>query len=177
MMQDWYPQSQRLEQYVSICITKADHDEVRDYFDRHLPEESLLKILGANYTMQWFDNNFIVAMEKDNKKFIASPDRNHRCKVFYVSPFGTYKDEKTGEIVSPIDTSTNYNSTPPTQSYTPPTSNNPFSSNNSMSGNIPQAVGGGTVKPDAPAFTPINMITPIEWLVRGILQNPPQIKK
>jgi GTPase SAR1 family protein len=179
MLEDRPQQSGRLEQYISFCITKADHDDVRTHFSTHLPEESLLTILGKNCNMQWFDNNFIVTIEKDNKKFVASPDLNNRCQAFYVSPFGSYKDEKNGEMVSPIIIDTNtYESSASTTQSSP--SNSPFSTfpgGNNMSVNTLSSRGRAIVKPDAPAFNPVNMITPLEWLIRGILHNPPQIRK
>lgn len=94
--------TERLEQYVAFCITKVDHADFYETHQQSTPEDALLKLLGPNINLNWFNNYFHIKIDERKKRISDIPNKNNRCKFFYISPFGVYKD-KNGVIKSPIE--------------------------------------------------------------------------
>lgn len=108
--------TERLEQYVAFCITKVDHADFYETHQQSTPEEALLKLLGPNINLNWFNNYFHIKIDEKKNRISDIPNKHNRCKFFYISPFGVYKD-KNGLIKSPIeelelDSEQDYKATP-----------------------------------------------------------------
>lgn len=199
----------RLEQYVAFCITKVDHTDFYETHQQASPEEAILKILGPNINLNWFNNYFHLKIDEKKNKLSDIPNKHNRCKFFYISPFGVYKD-KNGAIKSPVE---------PIQEK-PLESNRPIKkrytnysqiSNNIVYINNTNAVAIGNIHQNESlpisksevmlnykeakanpqkgveqanigykintqvAFNPINVLSPIEWIINGIKEYSPNI--
>lgn len=182
-----------LEQYVAFGITKIDHPEVNQkYLEEKYkyPEQMFLEMLkpGENVNLEWLKGFFHAQIEKpkdkskDNSRLNINPSQENRCQLFYISAFGTYKDSD-GNIKSPVipneeekqkNTASKFDEKYPIwstdeQNYPDPYD---FGKENIKTEDInPNKY---KINIEAP-FNPINIFTPIDWLVRGIKSFPPNI--
>ncbi|NET41857.1 hypothetical protein [Okeania sp. SIO2B3] len=183
-----------LEQYVAFGITKIDHPEVNQKLLQEkyqYPEQMFLEMLGKgpNVKLQWLKGFFHAQIEKpkdkskDNPRLNINPTRENRCQLFYISAFGTYKDSD-GNVKSPVilDKEEKQKST----TSKAESEEDPIFSTYEQDDPDPYDFGKENIKTEdinpnkykidteAP-FNPINIFSPIEWLVRGIKSCPPNI--
>jgi GTPase SAR1 family protein len=179
---------QKLEQYIAFGITKADHEEVYNKFSgTRYAEKSMLEILGGNIGLNWLETFFHVQIDPRRQILYEQPSEYHRCRAFYISCFGVYKDN--GKFVSPVllekskGEDENSNSEP---SQSP----NPIFESTSNTNDLYDELLGGIESYDNPPepsiskiyvidekapFNAINVISPIDWMLKGIKQCPPQL--
>lgn len=178
--------SPELEQYVAFCITKVDHPEVYEKFCRSAATKSFLKLLGDNASLNWFQNFFHVDINSRKQELTPEPTQYNRCQFFYISPFGVYRDEVNNTTRSPVfvkstvDTPISpamlQNSDPIFQNFNPKA--DPYE-------NIPVGIPSYDSLGEKNAkiyqidtevkFSPINVLTPIQWLIKGIEHHPPAL--
>jgi GTPase SAR1 family protein len=178
--------SPELEQYVAFCITKVDHPEVYDRFCRSTATKSLLKLLGDNVSLNWFQNFFHVDINSKKQELTPEPSQYNRCQFFYISPFGVYRDEVNNTTQSPVFVKSTEDKLTP-----PKTSRNPdpiFQNSNSKADpyeNIPVGIpsyddwgekNSKIYQIDTEVkFSPINVLSPIQWLIKGIEHHHPAL--
>ncbi|MEB3340274.1 hypothetical protein [Okeania sp.] len=183
----------RLEQYVAFGITKIDHPKVNQklqvYEEQYkYAEQMFLDILGRgkNAKLTWLKNYFHLKIEgsKNLPKLNINPSLENRCQFFYISAFGTYKDgnnvkspvipneeekpkDNTYKIEEDSIFSTEDIEDVDVENFGNKNNNTEkFKSNNSKNKyRIEMTV----------PFNPINMYSPIEWLIQGIKEQPPNI--
>ena len=178
--------SGKLEQYVAFCVTKVDHEEVREKLLRATPEESILEILGKNTTLGWFKNFFHAQTDDRDKrlKLKSHPSKDNRCQFFYVSPFGVYRDENNvlkssvypmgnGDERASADSDSIFSSPKQTGNSSDPYADSDLSDvwyNKSSDKKSKQYLIDTKIK-----FSPVGAISPIKWLLQGIEVAPPNL--
>lgn len=183
-----------LGQYVAFGITKIDHQEVNQkYLEEkyQYPEQMFLEMLGkgSNVKLQWLKGFFHVQIEKpkdkskDSPRLNINPTRENRCQFFYISAFGTYKDSD-GNVKSPVIPNEEEKQKNTASKFE--FEEDPIFSTYEQDDPDPYDFGKENIKTEdinpnkykinteAP-FNPINIFTPIDWLVRGIKSFPPNI--
>lgn len=194
-----------LEQYVAFGITKIDHPEVNQKCleeKYQYPEQMFLEMLGKgpNVKLEWLKGFFHAKIEKpkdkskDNSRLNINPTSENRCQLFYISAFGTYKDSD-GKVKSPVilnEEEKQKNTASKAEFQEDPmflTEEEPMFSTHKQNDLDPYDFGKENVNKEdinpnkynkykiniAAPFNPINMLSPIEWLVRGIKSFPPNI--
>jgi hypothetical protein len=177
-----------LEPYIVFCLTKIDHPEVYKKSLGLKAEESLLKLLGTKVKLGWLSTFFYTEIDKKTNKLNPNPNQNNRCQVMRISCFGVdghgnspvfkpesnnekkeEKEEKTNtsQNVDPIFQNSDPDENDPYEDSTP--SKNPYNDDQSRGG--PKLY---KINPDQ-ELHPINMLSPIEWIVKGIEQYYPQV--
>lgn len=145
-----------LDQYVALCITKADHPDIYERSISFTPEEMLLSLLGDSVSLSWLDNFLKVDIASKTNTLKIDPSKDNRCQVFYVSPFGVYQDG--GKMRSPVKITRNNDNERKKPRY---------------SDDYPIEITSPKVlnhegKFDNLKFNPINMISPLSWILEGI---------
>ena len=169
----------KLEQFAVFGITKVDHPEVYEEFSSQSPEESILKILGGKVSLNWFANFFNMKIRRQDLRLHNQPSAENRCQFFYISPFGVYKN-KQNQWQSPIYEKKNRNEDRKNELLE---KKDPiFQDADQRSGEIDEyssipGISSGDIKKQAlkeylidikAPRSPINVITPILWLIEGI---------
>lgn len=178
--------SPELEQYVAFCITKVDHPEVYDGFCKSTATKSLLNLLGNNASLNWFQNFFHVDINSKKQELIQEPSQYNRCQFFYISPFGVYRDEASNITKSPVSVESPEDKPAPSnisrnQDPIFQNSNPKADPYENISVGIPSYDNWGeknTKKYQIDTkvkFSPINVLSPIQWLIKGIENYPPTL--
>lgn len=177
----------RLEQYVAFGITKIDHPEVnlkclKEQYK--YPEQMFLEILdrGPDAKLMWLKNYFYTTIEgsKNQPRLKIDPTSENRCQLFYISPFGTYKDTK-GNIQSyvvPNEEEKQKNNTLRIEKYSMSSKDDLDLGNFGNKNNNTEEPQPNKYKIDRNrkvSFNPTNLHSPIDWLIRGIKEHPPNI--
>jgi len=175
--------SPELEQYVAFCITKVDHPEVHTSFCNSTAKESFLKLLGNNASLTWFRNFFHTEINSRKQELNSEPSKYNRCQFFYISPFGVYRDENKVPRSPVFVTKIENDPMLPETSQNP----NPIFQDSKQTADpyenilidIPSYDNWGNKSSKIyqidtkVAFSPINVLSPIQWLIRGIEQHLP----
>jgi len=178
----------KLEQYIAFGITKADHEEVYNKFSgTPYAEKSMLEILGGNIGLNWLETFFHVQIDPKKQILYEQPSEYHRCRAFYISCFGVYKNN--GQFVSPVlpekskgeYENSNFESSQSPSPIFNSTSNTNDGYDESLGGiksydNSPEpSISKIYVIDEKAPFNAINVISPIDWMLKGIKQCSPQL--
>lgn len=187
-----------LEQYVAFGITKIDDPNVNQKCleeKYHYPEQMFLEMLdkGPNVQLEWLKNFFHAKIDvpkdksKNHPRLNIDPTPENRCQLFYISAFGTYKNSK-GEVKSPVEENKQQDTASKAKFKEDPTCSTEEQDDREPYDFGQESINTKDIRPDtkdtssdkykidinAP-FNPINIFSPIEWLVRGIKNCPPNI--
>ncbi|NET24610.1 hypothetical protein [Okeania sp. SIO1I7] len=179
----------RLEQYVAFGITKIDNSEVYGESLDKYAEQMFLNILGRgpNAKLTWLKNYFHIIIEgsKDRPRLKINPTSENRCQFFYISAFGIHKDSK-GNVQYPVrenkEEKPKYNTYKTEEDPMFPTDDledvdvENFGNKNNDTEEFKFNKSKNKYIIDTKVrFNPINMYSPIEWLIKGIKEYPPNI--
>jgi len=180
-----------IQQYMAFCVTKADEDELWKKKD----SMSLVKETMGEKMWRYLINNYsLVNTDLDAAKR-EQPRKDNRCNFYMTSAFGRYKNAE-GEYVKVLKES--FVSSPNTSTPEQNTSNDwdwEEVINNNTPPNDPPSPKGGlddigketpkeiNIEAESPAIiveqgkpcNPYNILEPVEWLIRSIIQNPPKL--
>jgi GTPase SAR1 family protein len=178
--------SPELEQYVAFCITKVDHQQVYEEYCKLPATKSFLKLLGNNASLNWFQNFFHVDINSRKQELTPEPSQYNRCQFFYISPFGVYRDEENNTTRSPVfEEKTDDKPTSPDILQKPDPIFQELNPKADPYESIPVGIPSYDGLPDKNSkiykidtekkFSPINVLTPIQWLLKGIEHHPPSL--
>lgn len=172
----------RLEQYIAFCVTKVDdNDEL--WQKGQNPQQFAQEVMGQKMWKSLINNFSYVELDKKKRK---EPHKKNRCEFFAVSAIGRYQDPDSKKWCKALDKPNQENPQPwqgtnPYEGYDPDFPAQPKDTGSNSSGSF----GGfglenntqNNSKPQRSEITikqgvecqPINLIEPIEWLIKGIL--------
>jgi hypothetical protein len=179
-----------IQQYMAFCVTKADEDELWKKKD----SMSLVKETMGEKMWRYLINNYsLVNTDLDAAKR-EQPRKDNRCNFYSTSAFGRYKNSEDKYVkvlktpsVSPPNISTPEqntsndwdweevinNNTPPNDPPSPKGGLDDIGEETPKEINI-KARPTVIVEQGKPC-NPYNILEPVEWLIRSIIQNPPKL--
>lgn len=181
----------KLEPYIVFCITKIDHPEGYKKALGLEAEDLLLKLLGPNVKLEWIATFFHAQIDsKTNNKtktkiLLPEPNELNRCRVMPISCFGIdnhghspvyeeevskgleHEQEGVSQSSDPIFQINNSN---PYNDYDDAISSKDIFNQDQSKKRIKQ------YKIDVKkTFYPVNILSPIEWIIKGIEKYSPKV--
>lgn len=182
----------KLEPYIVFCITKIDHPEAYKKALGRKAEDWLLKLLGPNVKLTWIANFFHAKINTDSKNsknqtFSPDPGELNRCRVMPISCFGVdnlghspvYEEKKevSTEAESRVGGEAQFSD--PIFQINKPDFDSDYDQPVSSKGVFNQDQSKKRVKDYKidlqKEFYPINMLSPIEWILKGIEKYYPKV--
>jgi hypothetical protein len=181
----------KLEPYIVFCITKIDHPEVYKKALGRKAEDWLLKLLGPTVELTWIANFFHAKIDTDSKNsknqtFSPDPGELNRCRVMPISCFGVdnlgnspiYEEKK--EVSTEAESrGGGAQSSDPIFQINKPNFDSDYDQTVSSKGVFNQDQSKKRVKDYKidvqKGFYPMNMLSPIEWMLKGIEKYYPKV--
>jgi hypothetical protein len=179
----------RLENYIAICVTKVDHDEIWEKAKSKGADTYVEELMRPMMTLKKLKNDIWLETDKKQRNIRS---KENRCQFFYTSVLGRYEEDgksyKQYIDVPDQNKSSNeyeygdYNSEPyPNYSNSMNNSassdsdkNDDWDDINDSSKYVDRKLKnpGGKIKPGS-ELRPFGVLEPIEWLIEGIQSHPP----
>ena len=179
-----------IQQYMAFCVTKADEDELWKKKD----SMSLVKETMGEKMWRYLINNYSSVNTDLDAVKREQPRKDNRCNFYSTSAFGRYKNSE-GKYVKVLKDP--FVSSPNTSTPEQNTSNDwdwEEVINNNTPTNEPSSPKGGlddigeetpkeinikarptVIVEQGKPCNPSNILEPVEWLIRSIIQNPPKL--
>lgn len=173
-----------IEQYIAFGITKVDDQSVyKKFSEQDKVEVSFLELLGPQATLEWLQNYFYLDFDTRKRVVEKLPSRTNRCQFFYISPFGVHREDgQVKPIVTPKDDQSSISKSSDSTPEDPideaqNSSNDPYDRSRGIASRDDLNILASQRKQykinTKVKFNPINVVPPIEWLIDGIIANPP----
>ena len=189
--QDLYSKDRRIKQYMAFCVTKVDDDD--NLWEKAENPQKLVEEVMGERMWSYLPNFCYLQLDPEKRNKLH---KHNRCEFFAVSAIGRYQDKKDKRkwyraLEEPVQNTTNTHSQNNYSSgypggYDPDSQHEPKQTG---SNTPPSSLGLGlnvqnnhqkptrtglTIKPRVQC-KPINVIDPIEWLIKSILYHQPTL--